>query len=226
MLYAIVHRIIRILGRLLFRLRVVGAEHIPKTGPVLIAPNHVSYLDIPLLGAMIDRPLHFMGKSSLFRGRWVGWLYRVLNGFPIERGTRSRIGLMEAVSRLKEGHCVAMYPEGGRSLDGRLQEPMPGIGMIIAQSGAKVIPAYVAGTDKVLPVGAWLIRLYPVTVFIGEPIDFTEQIKKGNGKELYLRISRTVMEQIALLEARATGQPARKPEPLPEGTVKGGNNLR
>lgn len=223
MLYAMAHAILRILGRFLFRLRIIGAEHIPKTGPVLIAPNHVSYLDIPLLGVMIARPLHFMGKPSLFRG-WVGRLYRALNGFPIERGSRARNGLMEAVNRLKQGHCVAMYPEGGRSLNGRLQEPMPGIGMIIAQSGAKVIPAYVAGTDKVLPVGAWMIRLHPVTVFIGEPIDFTEQIKKGEGKELYLQISRTVMERIARLEAEATGLAVKKIEPAPNPAVKGRNN--
>jgi 1-acyl-sn-glycerol-3-phosphate acyltransferase len=224
MLYAIIHAFLRILGRLLFRLRIVGAEHVPKTGPVLIAPNHVSYLDIPLLGVMINRPLHFMGKASLFRGRWVGWLYRSLNSFPIERGSRSRIGLMEAVSRLKEGCCVAMYPEGGRSLDGRLQKPMPGIGMIVALSGAKVIPAYVAGTDKVLPVGAWMIRLHPVTVYIGEPLDFTDLIQKGDGKELYLQISRAVMEQIAKLEAHATGRPVQKSDPVPDAAVKGGNN--
>jgi 1-acyl-sn-glycerol-3-phosphate acyltransferase len=224
MLYAISHTLVRLLGRLLFRLRVVGAEHLPGTGPVLIAPNHVSYLDIPLLGAMVDRPLHFMGKPSLFRGRWVGRLYRELNGFPIESGARSRIGLLEAVNRLKRGHCVVMYPEGGRSLNGRLQEPMPGIGMVVALSGTKVIPAFVAGVDKVLPVGAWMIRIHPVTVFIGEPIDFTEQIREGNGKDLYLRISRTVMEEIAKLEARAAGEPVKKIDPVPDAAVKGENN--
>ena len=205
MLYAIAHAVVKILGRFLVRLRVVGAEHIPPTGPVLFAPNHVSYLDIPLLGAMIDRPLHFMGKASLFRGRWVGRLYRRLNGFPIGKGHRSRVGLMEAVRRLKQGHCVVMYPEGGRSVSGRLQKPMPGIGMIVALSGAKVVPVYVTGTDKVLPVGSWMIRIHPVTVFIGKPLDFTEQVQKGTGKELYLQISRTVMEQIVKLEARAAG---------------------
>jgi 1-acyl-sn-glycerol-3-phosphate acyltransferase len=210
MVYAISHALVKTMGRLLMRLRIEGADHLPPSGPVLIAPNHVSYLDIPLLGAMIDRPLHFMGKSSLFRGRWVGRLYRMLNGFPIERGSRSRIGLSEAVNRLKRGCCVVMYPEGGRSLSGRLQEPMPGIGMIVAQSGATVVPAYVAGTDKVLPVGAWLIRFHPVTVFLGEPIDFSEQIRKGNGKELYIQISRTVMEAISKLEVRANGHPKKK----------------
>lgn len=224
MLYAISHALVKFLGRLLFRLRIVGAENLPRTGPVLIAPNHVSYLDIPLLGAMVDRPLHFMGKPSLFRGRWVGRLYRKLNGFPIGPGPRSRNGLMEAVDRLKRGHCVVMYPEGGRSLSGRLQVPMPGIGMIVALSGTKVIPAFVAGVEKVLPVGARLIRIHPVTVFIGEPIDFTEQIRNGDGKELYLRISRTVMEEIAKLEARSAGEPVKKIDPLSDAAVKGENN--
>ena len=224
MLYAISHAIVKLLGRLLLHLRVIGAEQIPKTGPVLFAPNHVSYLDIPLLGAMIDRPLDFMGKASLFRGRFSGWLYRKLNGFPIKKGARSRGGLAEAVRRLKQGRCVVMYPEGGRSISGGLQEPMPGIGMIVAMSGAKVIPVFLAGTDKVLPVGAWMIRIHPVTVFIGEPLDFTEQIQKGSGKELYLQISRTVMEQIVKLEAQATGEPTQKIHRVPDAAVKGENN--
>jgi 1-acyl-sn-glycerol-3-phosphate acyltransferase len=224
MLYAISHAIVKTLGRLLLRLRVVGAERIPETGPVLFAPNHASYLDIPLLGAMIDRPLHFMGKSSLFRGRIVGRLYRRLNGFPIEKGHRSRVGLMEAVRRLKQGHWVVMYPEGGRSIGGRLQKPMPGIGMIVAKSGAKVIPVYLAGTDKALPVGAWMIRIHPVTVFIGEPIDFTEEIRKGDGKELYNQISQTVMEKIIKLEAQASGQPMQKIDSVTDAAVKGENN--
>jgi hypothetical protein len=82
----------------------------------------------------------------------------------------------------------------------------------------------VAGTDKALPVGAWMVRLHPVTVFIGEPIDFTEQIRKGDGKELYLQISRTVMEQIVKLEAQAMGEPIPKIDSVPDATVKGENN--
>ena len=225
MLYAIAQILIKFLGKLLLRLRVIGAEHVPETGPVLFAPNHVSYLDIPMLGAAVNRPLHFMGKPSLFQGRFVGRLYRALNGFPLERGPASRVGLMEAVRRLKAGRCVVMYPEGGRSLSGRLQNPMPGIGMVAALSGAKVIPVYVDGTDKVLPVGARWIRIHPVTVLIGEPLDFTEQIRQGNGKALYLQISRTVMEQIIKLEARAKalGSPRMKDPPSPGVEGRGEN---
>ena len=221
MLYAIARGLIRFLARLLFRPRVIGDRHISKTGPVLFAPNHVSYLDIPILGAMIERPLHFMGKASLFHGRLGGWLYRRLNGFPLERGPASRIGLMEAVRRLRDGHWVVMYPEGGRSLSGQLQRPMPGIGMIVALSGATVIPVYVAGTDKALPVGARWIRVHPVTVLIGDPLDFTEQIRQGNGKALYLQISRTIMEQIIKLETRAKTIGS-VPCVTPEGTVSSG----
>ena len=203
MIYTVIQKILRIIGRLFFRLRVIGAEQIPGTGAVLFAPNHVSYLDIPMMGAMVPRPLHFMGRTSLFRGRLVGWVYRRLNGFPLERGPASREGLMEAVKRLKQGHCVVMYPEGGRSDSGRLQRPLPGIGMVAAMSGAPVIPVYVSGTDKVLPVGSWRVRFHPVTVIVGESVDFKEQSSGLNGKDLYLEISRTVMERIAKLEGQA-----------------------
>jgi hypothetical protein len=82
----------------------------------------------------------------------------------------------------------------------------------------------VAGTDKALPVGAWMIRIHPVTVFIGEPIDFTEEIRKGDGKELYNQISQTVMEKIIKLEAQASGQPMQKIDSVTDAAVKGENN--
>lgn len=205
MLYRIAQILIWMLGRLIFRLKIFGSGNIPKTGGVLFAPNHVSYLDIPMLGAVVSRPLHFVGKNSLFSGRFVGWLYRAVYGIPLGQGTSSREGLAEAVRRLKAGHCVVIYPEGGRSRDGTLKKPMPGIGMVAVQSEAIVLPVYVAGTDVALPVGAWCVRPHPISVFIGEPLDFKDRVRRGNGKDLYLEISWAIMEQIAKLEDRSRG---------------------
>lgn len=222
MLYTFARHMIWLLARLFLRIRVVGAEHLPKGEGLLFAPNHVSFLDIPMLGVAVDRPLHFVGKASLFRGRWVGWLYRNLNGIALQRGPASRVGLMEAVRRLKDGRSVVLYPEGARSLDGRLQIPRPGIGMVAALSGAKVIPVYISGTDRALPVGAWRIRSHPVTVYIGEPMHFGAPNESIQGKEYYNQISRSVMERIISLEARARegtlgwGDEPQTPPPPPE----------
>ena len=207
-IYFITKNSIRIFARLLLRLKAVGLEHVPRTGPLLFAPNHVSYLDIPMLAAVIPRPLHFVGKSSLFRGLFSGWFYRSLNGIPLEYGKGSRGALMEAVRRLKEGHCVVIYPEGARSLTGRLQEPKAGIGMLAAMSGAKVIPVYVDGTDKALPVGSGWIRFHPVVVYLGEPMDFSARAADSTHKDLYSEISREIMDRISGLEARAKAKAA------------------
>ncbi|HSG06660.1 MAG TPA: lysophospholipid acyltransferase family protein, partial [Nitrospiria bacterium] len=179
MLYSIARIFVSILVRPLLRLRVFGAEKIPPTGALIFAPNHVSYLDIPVLGVAQKRHLHFIGKSSLFRSRLSGWLYRSLGGIPLQNNHSPGGGLKEAVRRLKDGACVVLYPEGRRSLTGDLQKPQPGLGMLSALSGAPVIPVFIDGTEKVLPVGKALPRLHRVSVYIGEPIVFKEE----NGKE-------------------------------------------
>ena len=160
-----------------------------------------------MLGIMVDRPLHFMGRASLFQGRLVGGLFRILNGIPMGPGHSSRIGLMEGVNRLKDGHCVVLYPEGRRGSGGQLQKPQPGVGLVVSLSGVKVVPVFISGTEKVLPVGAWRIRIHPVTIYIGEPIDFDKQIRELNGKALYLQVSRLVMERITQLEKEAQALP-------------------
>lgn len=202
-LYAIAHVVFYTLAKLFFRLRIIGHHHIPETGGVLIAANHASYTDIPFLGCAMKRRVNFMARAGLFRNPIVGWLYRT-GGFPIERGSISRDKLGEAIKRLKEGKVVVIYPEGGRSADGRLGSGMPGIGMLVALTGVPVVPAYLAGTDKVLPVGSAWIRIHPVTVHFGEPLDFKDLIKQSEpSKAVYRTISDTVMARIHELAAQA-----------------------
>lgn len=201
MFYRIAHVVVWILARLFFRIKVIGESQVPREGGVIVAANHNSYFDIPLLGCALSRRADNIAKSELFANPILAALFRALGGFPVRRGTIDRQAIVEAVRRLKAGHLLAMYPEGTRSKDGRLQPPKPGIGMMVAQSEAKVVPVYLRGTAPV--------RLFrPVTVVFGKPLDFKERIqqieraeKEGiNPKLLYATISQEIMNEIAALE--------------------------
>lgn len=201
MLYRIAHVVVWTLARLFFRIRVIGESHVPREGGVIVAANHNSYFDIPLLGCVLSRRADNIAKSELFQNSILAALFRALGGFPVRRGTIDRQAIGEAVRRLKAGHLLAMYPEGTRSKDGRLQPPKPGIGMMIALSGVKVVPAYIHGTAPVRPFRR-------VTVIFGKPLDFKAQIeeierveKEGiNPKIVYATISQEIMNEIAVLE--------------------------
>jgi 1-acyl-sn-glycerol-3-phosphate acyltransferase len=213
-LYAVLHAVFYIAGRLLFRIQAAGHHHIPKTGGVLVAANHASYLDIPLLGCMMKRQAVFVGKAPLFKAPILGRFYRYMEGIPIEQENNPLGGLREAIRRLREGRLVVIYPEGGRSRDGVLRDPMPGLGLIIAQAGVPVVPAYIQGTDRALPVGSFWIRPVKVTVRFGPPLDLAPILERhADRKEAYREMSGAVMDRIRQLSAQAT--------PLDVGRVQG-----
>jgi 1-acyl-sn-glycerol-3-phosphate acyltransferase len=215
--YTFFQILFRVIGTLLWHLRVIGHHHIPRRGGVLVAANHTSYADIPFVGCSMRRKASFMGKAYLFRNPIVGAIYRFAGGFPVERDSISPGKLTEAVRRLKAGEVVVIYPEGARSRDGKMQPGQIGIGMIVTETGVPVVPAFIAGAHKVLPLGAKWPQLHPVTVIFGEPIDFSYIIGKSTpSKEVARKISEEVMSEIRKLgrsvEAREAGDGA-GPEP-------------
>jgi 1-acyl-sn-glycerol-3-phosphate acyltransferase len=199
MLYWIAHVLVYTLAKLFLRMRVVGVENVPQDGGVIIAANHMSYLDIPLLGCALRRRADFVGKSELFRNPIVGFLFRKLGGFPIKRGSVDRSALVEAERRLKAGRLVVFYPEGRRSEDGRLQRPKPGIGMVAVRAKAPIIPALIEGTGQILPKRSWRLRFHPVVIRFGPPLDPSQFEDIDQGKPTYTKISQAVMEGIQRL---------------------------
>jgi 1-acyl-sn-glycerol-3-phosphate acyltransferase len=197
-LYWLLWLVFYVSGRLFFRYRTVGREHIPKYGGVLIAANHASFLDIPLLGCGIPRRVAFLGRQDLFpipglnqMLQWLGWI-------PIRYDRLDRVGFGKAVRLIKSGRAVVIFPEGARTRDGRLGSGKPGIGTIVAETGCAVVPAYIAGTREALPMGSARLRFHPVQVTFGKAIDFTADARRDSGKkEFYRHVSRTVMAQIA-----------------------------
>lgn len=197
--YGILWILARIIGWLCFRYRVVGV--VPRTGGFIVAANHASYLDIPLLGCGMLRRVWYLGRSDLFPVpglkaicQWLGWI-------PLRAGRLDRDAFGKAVRLINEGKVVVIFPEGSRSLDGRLQFPKPGIGVIVAQTECPVVPAYLKGTYDVLPSGTMWPRFRPVTVLYGNPITFPRNGENGEAKQFYQEVSRTVMDRIASLGA-------------------------
>jgi 1-acyl-sn-glycerol-3-phosphate acyltransferase len=212
-LYWTVWIIVRASARLLFRLRVSGQDHIPRTGGVLIAANHASYLDIPILGCALPRQASFIGRMDLFSGI-VGTLLRYLGWIPIRRERVDRKAFDEAIRRLKAGHVVVIYPEGSRSPDGRLRPGKPGIGMIAAAAGCPVVPALLEGTYEALPPGASWIRVRPIKVIFGQPIDFSAVLEPENEdtkKVIYQQMSEEIMDRIAALRQEKRSHPGGLP---------------
>lgn len=200
--YAMLWVLARTVARLCFGFRVIGS--VPKHGGLLVAANHASYFDIPLLGCGMFRRAWYLGRSDLFmpglKGilQWLGWI-------PLKLGRLDRKAFDRAITLIKAGKVVVIFPEGGRSLDGRLRHPKSGLGMIVAQTGCQVVPAYLKGTFDVLPAGAKRPRFHPVSVSFGSPLSFSREVHTET-KQFYQEVSRVVMERIAALGGVAPPQ--------------------
>lgn len=187
-----------VLSRVFLRYRTIGQEHIPRKGGVVIAANHASYSDIPLLGCGIPRRVAYLGRATLFPNRFFNWALRSLGWIPLKTDRMDRKAFGEAISLIQAGKPVVIFPEGTRSQDGNLKEGKPGIGVIVAETQCQVIPAYISGSYEVLPMGATRLRLHPVTIYFGEPLEFSPSPSE-RPREFYDYVSTTVMRRIAEL---------------------------
>jgi 1-acyl-sn-glycerol-3-phosphate acyltransferase len=186
-----------VLGR---RLRIVGMEHIPRHGAVLVVGNHVGTVEPALTGVFIPRlDVFYLAKSELFRMPFLGWLFRKSHAFPVVRDTPDRSALRVALQVLADGHVLLVYPEGTRSWDGQLLgHTHGGAGFIARHSGAPVVPVASWGSERVIPRGSWLPRRTDVELRIGAP--FTLPEKGPDGKRLSNReAAATMMERVIAL---------------------------
>ena len=186
-----------ILFKIFFRFKIINIEKVPEKGGVIVVSNHVSHLDPLVIGAAIrHRQSTFMAKRGLFKIPLVGAFVKTFS-FPVDRDTPQPSTIKEAVRRLKNGELIVMFPEGGRSKDGSLLDAKRGTGLIAALSGAKVIPAYIDGTNTVLPAGAKFIRLSSIRIIFGDSI---ETKGKESGRDFQERIGNDIMEEIRNLK--------------------------
>src|SRR5260221_12211112 len=136
----------RFLFAIYFRWRIYHGERVPLRGPVILAANHASFLDPPLVGASLKRPLNYLARDTLFRAPVVGSLLRLWKVVPVDREGGGAGGLRAIFDRLLQGGAILLFPEGTRTPDGRLQGSRSGIGLVAIKSSAPVVPVRVSGT--------------------------------------------------------------------------------
>ncbi len=160
-------------ARGLFRIRFEGVEHVPRAGPVVITPNHVSFMDPILVTIPIRRTLHYMALEPFFRIRGLGALMRWARAFPIQEGEPDNPAVRRALRVLRQGEPLVIFPEGGRSPDGRLQAFRPGAFRLALATGAPVVPVTIAGAFEAWPAQRRLPRPGRIVITYHAPLDGT-----------------------------------------------------
>jgi 1-acyl-sn-glycerol-3-phosphate acyltransferase len=161
--------ITRIIFRLNGGLEVIGREKIPLEGGVIIAANHISYLDPPLIGSVLPRRGTFMAIRYLFDIPLLGWAMSHY-AFPVDKGGTPPSVIKETIRRLKRGELIALFPEGQRSETGEILKAKRGVGMIASSSSSPVVPVLITGSNRALPYGAKWIKRAKVLIIFGKPI--------------------------------------------------------
>jgi 1-acyl-sn-glycerol-3-phosphate acyltransferase len=197
---------------LYFRLERIGREHVSGSGPVLLAANHRSFLDPFVIGALTRRPVYYMAKHELFERRLQAWLLNSLGAFPVDRGSGDEHAMATARTILERGDCVVIFPEGTRVRPGPLGHPHRGVGRLALQTGARVIPVAVMGTEDVRR--GWRIRPHKVTLRCGRPLGFP--IAEHPSPSIALDVAERIWGCVSLQWEWLGGASAARPEELPD----------
>ena len=198
--YGFFHYLAGIIYRMWFRGEVVGTENFPREGPFLIASNHASHLDPPLVGSQIPRQMRFFARKSLWNNAVIGWWLSKVETIPVERDSGDVGAIKRVLQALKENRVVVLFPEGTRSPDGRLQKPKAGVGLMACKTGVPVVPCRVYGSFAAFGKGSAIPRFgTPVTVVFGRPIPASDYDDPAAGKARYETAAQRIMDRIAAL---------------------------
>ena len=165
MLYLIIRSLSIVLYKVLFRLQAFGRGNIPLKGGVIIASNHLSYLDPPALSAACPRVLSFLALEGLFKNVLFGRFITALNVFPIDTQSGDPSGLRRDIRELEQGRAIGIFPEGRRTPDAKLDEPKPGVGFLAAKTGVPIVPVFIEGSNRALPIDSKFIRPTKIKVY-------------------------------------------------------------
>jgi 1-acyl-sn-glycerol-3-phosphate acyltransferase len=184
----------------MYGVRVIGRDNVPANGPVILAANHIAFLDPPAVGAAFaPRHVSYLAKSELFRFKPLGWLISNLNAFPVDRSRGDTGAIRKSVAILKEGRALLVFPEGGRNVDGKA-EAKNGVAFLAKLSGAPVIPVYIHGTKNAK-------FRQPVTVAFGKPMHYDPAL--GKSTEAMSQWREELMANIYGLAPAQEGDPSR-----------------
>lgn len=192
-MYSFLRIMFRLFFSFLFRWEVIGEKNIPLTGGVIIAANHISLWDPPVLGSAMTRAIHFMAKESLFSIPVFGWIITKLNAFPVSRGTADRIAIKRTINLLNKGLAVGMFPEGTRSKTGDLGKAKHGVATIALHTQAAIVPTAIINTNKIFSSKIFIPK---IKVKFGKPILIDESRRD---KAYIEELSDRIMKEISLL---------------------------
>lgn len=183
-----------VLLKLFFRVKAENREQIPLKCPLIVAANHFSFMDPVVLQAMFPRRISFMMTELYFEGRWK-WLFQLLRCICVKEAGSNITALKEGLKVLDKNDVLGIFPEGGVSREGLLQEGSTGVGFLARKSGAPVLPVFISGTYDALPKGARIPKISRIRVIFGKPMRFNDTTDRKSKKGL-AEITRQIMEQI------------------------------
>jgi 1-acyl-sn-glycerol-3-phosphate acyltransferase len=180
MLYSCIRWTVAFGSRVVFRARIRGTERLPAESGYVMASSHRSMMDIPFDAWLTPRPLRYMGKASLFKIPVLGWLFRVLGGFPVERDGTDRKALRESIQMLQNNDILLMYPEGTRQHGSKIEPLQPGAAYLALRAGVPIVPVGIAGSEQIFRSHRTKLPHFGrVAMVVGEPIMPPARSKSG-----------------------------------------------
>lgn len=189
MLYAGCRGVVLLAGKLGWAVRAYDTDRVPDTGPVILAPTHRSFFDIPFMGFVTARPARFMAKAELFEHRGIGWFISQIGALPVRRGHADRAALAASFSALDQGAPLVVFPEGTRRSGPDIDHIEDGVAYLAMKTGAPIVPIGVAGTEEILT--RRVPRFTNVVMCVGNPIPVTPSEGRLDRVEM-----RAVVEQV------------------------------
>jgi 1-acyl-sn-glycerol-3-phosphate acyltransferase len=195
--------------RLVFRPRIQGLEHVPATGPAIVAGNHLSFSDHFLMPAVLGRRITFLAKAEYFtgpglKGRLTAFFFRSAGQIPVDRSGKEagQAAIREGLKVLARGELLGIYPEGTRSHDGRLYKGKVGVAVMALRAGVPVVPCAMIGTFEAQPPGKVVPNIHPVTIRFGKPLDFSRYAGLENDRFVLRSMTDEIMYELMLLSGQ------------------------
>jgi 1-acyl-sn-glycerol-3-phosphate acyltransferase len=198
MIYYISRTILYLFFKIFFRYSASGTGNIPRRGGVIIASNHLSFLDPAAAGFITMRRVHFLARETLFDNPLFNWWGRSVGAVPVKRGRLDLSAMKACLRHLKKGEVISLFPEGTRSRNGIIQDPKAGVGYLAANAGVPIVPVLITGSDRALPPHAAMIRLKRVKAVAARAVEPKAFLNKDGGYD-YQAISDEVMRRIRKL---------------------------